>query len=88
MRDKVAWGDEHEDTDEECCRIEEQDEGDADFHGGLTDIVGLWVERDDASCLLQGDNAKAQDIAQQQSLADNEGGKPQEGVTDSAVAGS
>ena len=44
MRDKITWSDQDKDTNKECDGIQQQDEWDVQFHGCLTDVIGLGIQ--------------------------------------------
>lgn len=71
-RDEVAGTYEDDDADEQRAYVEQQYQREAELHGGLADVVGLRVEGDDACGLLQQHDAQSQDVAPEQSTADDE----------------
>ena len=60
---EVAGTDEDEDADDEGSYVEQEDEGDVELHGRLTDVVGLRVETYEPCELLEQDDADAEDVA-------------------------
>lgn len=61
--DEVAGADEDEDADDEGGYVEQEDEGDVELHGRLTDVVGLRVETYEPRELLEQYDADAKDVA-------------------------
>ena len=85
VRDKKAGCDEHKETDEQGGQIKQQDDGQVELHRGCVDIVAGGVEMNEPRLLLQHDDAYAYQVAPEQSASDDEGGKPQEGVSHHGV---
>ena len=87
MRNQVAWCYEHEDAYQQRSNVQGYDGKPVEFYRNGTYIIGLCIEFDDACKVLEGKNAEGDDVAQKHTLADDEDGKPQEGVADGLVAG-
>ena len=87
MRNQVAWCYEHEDAYQQRSNVQGYDGKPVEFYRNGTYIIGLRIEFDDACKVLEGKNAEGDDVAQKHTLADDEDGKPQEGVADGLVAG-
>ena len=87
MRNQVAWCYEHEDAYKQRSNVQGYDGKPVEFYRNGTYIIGLCIEFDDACKVLEGKNAEGDDVAQKHTLADDEDGKPQEGVADGLVAG-
>ena len=86
--DEVAGCDEHEDADEKCRDVEQEDEEKIELNGNSTHIIGVGIEFHDTRVLLQQHEAYAQNVAQEHTLPYHEDGKPEERVANGAVAGS
>ena len=63
MRNQVTRRNEDEDADEQRGDVEQEDERDVEFHGGLADIVGLGIKCNDAGIFLQEHDAYARDVS-------------------------
>ena len=81
MRNEETGTNEHEDTDDKCGCVDEQECRDIYLGGSLADIISCRVERDKAGVALQEDDGGGEKIANEHTLADDEDGKPEEGVT-------
>ena len=88
MRYEVAWCYEHKDADEQRGDVQCHDEKPVELYWHGTHIVSLCIQLHDARVSLQGENAQSDEVAKQHTLADDENGKPKEGVADGLVAGS
>ena len=87
MGNQIAWGYQHEDTDQEGSDIECYDEQPVDFHWYRTDIVGLGIQLDESGMFLDGQNRQCYQVSENKALADDKHGKPKEGMADRFVAG-
>ena len=76
MRYQEAGGYQYEDGYQERSDVEDDDDGDVEFHGRRVYIVAGGVEVDETRLLLQHHQADAYDVANEQSLTDDEGCKP------------
>ena len=71
----------NEDTDDKCGCVDEQECLDIYLGRSLADIIGCRVERDKTCLALQEDDGGGENVANEHTLADDEDGKPEEGVT-------
>ena len=71
---------EHEDTDEQCGCIDKHEGRDVYLGGSFADIIICRVERDKTGSALKQDDGSGEKVADNHTLADDEYGKPQEGV--------
>lgn len=76
VRHEIARSNQYDDADDECAGIEEQYPERIDFERHFADIVVGWVELDDAGALLNEAEGEGEYIADEQTLADDEDGKP------------
>ena len=81
MGNKITWTYEHEYADEQCGQVDKQENGDVHLSGSLAHIVCRGVEGDESRLLLHYDDGGGNGVAYNESLADDEYGKPQEGVS-------
>ena len=86
MGNEVAGSDEYEHADDERTDVDEQEHGKVDFHGYGINVIGGRIEFDESGKFLKQCDADAQDVAPEHAFADDEDGKPQEGVADGLVA--
>ena len=76
VRDEITGSDEYEDTDQQCRQVDEEDDGDVQFHRSLGDVIDLRIKGDDACQLLDDDDSYADDVAPEESLSDDEHREP------------
>ena len=86
MRDEVARGYQHKHGYEQSGDVEGEDEEPVHLHGHCVHIIRGWIELHDARSLLQEDEGEGENVAYDETLAYDEGGKPQEGVAHGGVA--
>ena len=86
MRNEIAGRNEYEDADKKCCNVKEKYQRDVKFHWYFAYIIGLSVEGDDACGILNQNDTQPDDVSKKEALADDKGGKPEEGVSDGAVS--
>ena len=87
MGNQIAWGYQHEDTNQESCDVECYNEQPVEFHWYRTDIVGSRIKFDESCEFLHSDEPESYKIANDESAPNDEGGQPQKRVSDKPVAG-
>ena len=68
-------------TDDKGGSVDNQECRDIYLGGSLAYVISCRVERDKTGVALQEDNGGGENIANEHTLADDEDGKPEEGVT-------
>ena len=81
MADEIARGNEDSDTYQQGSEVEGDDERNVQLYGHRTDVIGLRVEFYEPCPFLQEDAAQCDEVAPEESSADDEGCKPKEDVT-------
>ena len=87
MRNQIAWGYEHKKANQQGGYVQDDEQWNVVFHRDRVDIIGLWIELDKACKLLQGNQSKSDNIAYQHTFANDEGGKPHEGMANGFISG-
>ena len=80
VRNHIAWRYKYEERYEERADVKQEHEKPVDFHGYSVDVICCRVELEYACCLLQEQQCQGDDVADDESLADDECCKPQEYV--------
>ena len=76
MWDEVAGSNKYEDAHEKGDEIDQDDDGDVQFHGNSADIIGTGVEFDDSRELLKEDQSDTDHVSNQHTFSDDENSEP------------
>ena len=86
--DEIAWGYEDEDADEQGGYVERNDVNPIELYWNSAHVIRLCIQFHQSGVFLYQQDGECQDIAIEQSLADDKSSKPKEGVANGIVSGS
>ena len=86
--DEIAWGYEDEDADEQGGYVERNDVNPIELYWNSAHVIRLCIQFHQSGVFLYQQDGECQDIAIEQSLADDKSSKPKEGVATGIVSGS